>query len=163
MARRIEIHPHQPPTSCQLLVDHRIDFTLAADDSTQNIGEEDAIGAGQHLVSIVAGKPVIEKLGNDVVEVRSGEIHLIKRLHGRDTGGCPCRNLSRFRFRVGRHAGAPQNARFVSIRRAHARTASPPLPLMPPSARAIACAWVSTVNMALPTGTSLRTAVSISQ
>ena len=115
-------------------------------------------GARRRLLEVL-----LDELGYDVVHVGAGHVHLVKSLHGRDAG-CGARgDFAGPRFSFGSHAGTSQKARFVSIRRRQARAASPPLPLMPPSARAIACSRVSTVRIAFPTGIDCFIATYISQ
>src|SRR6202011_2188411 len=106
--------------------------------------EEGGLG-GQILRSLaLAAEPMALELGEDFVERRAGDVHLIERLHGREPRGAAPVGLA---LVVGRRAGvfprtrAGPGVRWSRPMASAARAASPPLP--PPSGRARAHACTS--------------------
>src|SRR5262245_17337083 len=103
------------------------------------------------------------ELGEDVVEARAGDVHLVERLHRREPGGAAAIGLAFvLAATVGRHDPPAARRRLSRTSASAARTASPPLSASSGRARAQAWASVSTVRMPLPIGILRATESSLS-
>src|SRR4029079_3048423 len=76
----------QPPALGKLLVDQRIDLELLAHHAIDEVAEEGGFGVGILATLDLLAEPMRLELGNHLVEVNAGHVHLIERLHG----GQPC-------------------------------------------------------------------------
>src|ERR1043166_6186438 len=95
------------------------------------------------------------ELGEDFVDRRAGDVHLIERLHGRESrGAAPVGLALVFRAAAGgfHRTGAAPSVRLSCTMASATRAASPPLSPSSGRARAHACASVLTVTMPLPSG-----------
>ena len=90
---------------------------------------------------------------DDLVEVGLGHVHLIEGLDRGETRPAARKGIAGACGTGGfAHARSPAKARACSTSVKQARTALAPLPSRPPRARSNACASVSTVRIALPSG-----------
>src|SRR6516165_7545170 len=159
------IDPLQRPTSRQRLVDQGIEFRLIAHHARDDVAEEGGFRRQIFFPFDLAAEPVAFEFGENVVDARAGNVHLVERLHGGKPRGAapvgfPFRALS-CRFLVFGHDQARVRVRLIRNIAIAARAASPPLSSSLALARAHACASVLTVMMPLPSGTPLATARSI--
>src|SRR3954447_13614015 len=167
------VDPLQWPALGERLVDERIEFRLVADHAGDDIPEERRFGRQVFVAFDLIPKPMALEFGEDVVDPRACDVHLIERLHrGKPRRPSPIGFpvfafvLAFGRLLVGRvvvlchHQIRVSRCLMRSIARA-ARAASPPLFNSLARARAQASASVLTVMMPLPSGSRLATANSI--
>ena len=77
----------EPPALGELLVDQRIDLELLAHHAIDEVAEEGGFGVGILAALDLLAEPMRLELGDHLVEVDAGHVHLIERLHGGEPGG----------------------------------------------------------------------------
>ena len=88
----------------QCLVDQRIERALLAQNAGDDIAEERGLGGKILRAFNLAPDPVDFEFGEDVVEARTGDVHLIERLHRSEPRGASLVRLARIvRFGLARH------------------------------------------------------------
>ena len=106
---------------------------------------EERLLGGQILRALdLAADPVAFELGEDFVQARAGEIHLVERLHGGKPRGAALVGLARLLVACGRVAGhhQPLRSRLSFAMTSAARAASAPLLPSSPPARALRLRFV---------------------
>ena len=132
----------------------RIERALLAHHAADHVAEERGLGRQILLALDLAADPMAFEFGQDVVEPRAGDIHLIERLHGGEPRRAAPVGLARPSSLRSATSSAPALAASAlePTSASAARAASPPLSCSAGRARAQACASVSTVRMPLPIG-----------
>jgi hypothetical protein len=73
----------QRPAALKRPVDHRIERALVVEHAAHDAAEERGLGRQILRAFDLAADPVALELGEDLVERRCGDVHLVKRLHRR--------------------------------------------------------------------------------
>src|SRR5262245_4420049 len=159
------VDPLQRPALRQRLVDQRIKLGLVADHARYDVAEERRFRRQIFLALDLVAEPVALELGEDVVDPRAADIHLVQRLHRgepRRTAavGFPVETFDRFLLLC--HHQAFASRRLIRSMASAARAASPPLFNSLARALAHACSSVFAVMMPLPRGMRRATERSIS-
>src|SRR3974390_679065 len=151
------------PLLGQRLVDQRIELALLAHHAGNDVTEECPLGRQILSTLDFLANPVALEFGEDIIQARTGHVHLIKRLHGRQPRCAALIGLARIIVPYWRAAGRhlPASWRLSATMASAARAATAPLLRSSAAERASACASVSTVMMPLPSGISLPSAISI--
>src|SRR6266404_157690 len=163
------VDPLQRPALRQRIVDQRIELDLIAHHPGDHVAEKRRLRRQIFLAFDLVAEPVAFEFGENVVDARAADIHLIKRLHRRE----PCRaapvgflvtdfgRLLLLFVIVVSHHQLRVSRRLIRNMASAARAASPPLLSSLARALAQACASVLTVMMPLPSGNRLATESSI--
>ena len=94
----------EPPAFCQLLIDQRIDLELFAHHALDEIAEEGCLGVALLAVLDVLAETLGFELGDHLVQVDAGHVHLIERLD-RGEPGCAAGRCAGLRFASPGHGG----------------------------------------------------------
>src|SRR5262249_39285982 len=137
-------------------IDHRIEAALRRDHAFDDFTKERRLGRQVLRAFNLLAEPVALELGENVVQRRAGDVHLIERLHRREPRRAALVGLARLPLLGSgsghrHHAGADRR-RLMRTMASAACAASPPLSPSSGFARAHACDSVSTVMMPLPSG-----------
>src|SRR6185369_10907583 len=148
------------------VIDQRIEPGLIAHHAGDDVAKEGGFRRQIFFALDLAAEPVAFELGEDVVDPRATDIHLIERLHRGEPRRTAAIGLlveaDRRPLPALCHDQAFASRRLIRNIASAARAASPPLLSSEARARAQACASVLTVRMPLPSGNFLTTARSIS-
>src|SRR5579885_1061722 len=80
----------EPPSFGELLVDERVDPELLAHHTPDEIAEEAGFGLAILAALDLLAEAVRLELGDDLVQVDAGHVHLVERLDRGKAGGAPC-------------------------------------------------------------------------
>jgi hypothetical protein len=83
------VHAGEPPPFSKLLVDQRIDLELSAHHAFDEVTEEGGLGVAILRALDLLAQAVLLELGDHLVQVDAGHVHLIERLDGGKPGGAP--------------------------------------------------------------------------
>ena len=79
----------EPPAFGELLVDQRVDTALLAHHALDEVAEEGGLGIAILAAFDLLAEPMRLELGDHIVEVDAGHVHLVERLDGGESRRAP--------------------------------------------------------------------------